>query len=482
MAAPKLWGGRFEEATDALVERINASVGFDQRLYRHDLAGSVAHVRMLGRTGIIPEADAAAIEAGLFAIRARIDAGDFEWRIDREDVHLNIEAALADSLGPVAGRLHTGRSRNDQVALDLRLYLRESFLDRAGEALDVIAALLEQARGKEHVVLPGYTHLQRAQPVSLAHHLHAYAAMLFRDSGRLLDAHDRANRLPLGSGALAGTPHPIRRDWVAAELGFPELTENSLDAVSDRDGAVELMAAAALTASHLSRLGEELVLWMSQEFRFVQLPDAFCTGSSIMPQKKNPDIPELMRGKSGRITGSLVSLLMTLKGLPLAYNKDLQEDKEPLFDADRTLSDLLRVTARVLSGARFDAARMAGALRAGFVMATDVADALVEAGVPFRDAHHRVGALVQGCARENKELESLSPEAWHEAMPELTAAAIQRALNPVVSLERRDQPGAPAPRRVLEAQAAFERRLAEVRGRIEASRARTPLCDWMRGP
>ncbi|MBT9555825.1 MAG: argininosuccinate lyase [Myxococcales bacterium] len=485
MGAPssgKLWGGRFAEGTDALVERINASVGFDQRLYREDLAGSVAHVRMLAEAAIITADDASAIEAGLRTVRADIDAGRFEWRIDREDVHLNVEAALADRIGSVAGRLHTGRSRNDQVALDLRLYLREAFLNRATDALDLAAVLLEQANDKAHVVLPGYTHLQRAQPVSLAHHLHAYVAMLLRDAGRLLDAHDRANRLPLGSGALAGTPHPIRRERVATELGFPELTENSLDAVSDRDAAVEFLSAAALASSHLSRMGEELVLWMSQEFRFVQLPDAFCTGSSIMPQKKNPDIPELVRSKTGRITGSLVSLLMTLKGLPLAYNKDLQEDKEPLFDADDTLRDILTVMARLLAGARFDAERMKGALRAGFVMATDVADALVAAGVPFRDAHHRVGALVQTCARRGTELESLTPAEWHELMPELDAAAIARALDPVVSLERRDQPGSPAPKRVQAAQATFEARVLEARARVDRTRSRTELCEWMRSP
>ncbi|MEC8025577.1 MAG: argininosuccinate lyase, partial [Myxococcota bacterium] len=339
----KLWGGRFTEATDELVERVNASVIFDQRLYREDIAGSIAHIRMLASVGLVTAADAAAIEGGLREIRHEIDSGRFVWRIDREDVHMNIEAALAERLGVTAGRLHTARSRNDQVALDLRLYLREALLDRASDVLDFADALLEQAADKTHVVLPGYTHLQRAQPVSLAHHLHAYVAMLLRDATRLLDAHDRANELPLGSGALAGTPHPIDRMHVAVSLGFPRLTANSLDAVSDRDVAVEFLSAASLCMNHLSRLSEELVLWVSQEFRYVTLSDAFCTGSSIMPQKKNPDIPELVRGKTGRVTGSLVSLLMTLKGLPLAYNKDMQEDKEPVFDALDTLRDCLVV-------------------------------------------------------------------------------------------------------------------------------------------
>ena len=476
----KLWGGRFTEAQDALVERINASVTFDKRLYREDLAGSVAHVRMLGKQGIIPAPDAAAIEQGLRAIRDQIDAGDFEWRIDREDVHLNIEAALADRIGPIAGRLHTGRSRNDQVALDLRLYLREAMLSRADNVLGLCDALLGQANGAENQVLTGYTHLQRAQPVSLAHHLHAYVAMLLRDHGRLLDAHDRANRLPLGAGALAGTPHPIDRYQVAATLGFPDVTENSLDAVSDRDAAVELLSAAALCMSHLSRMGEELVLWMSQEFRYVTLPDAFCTGSSIMPQKKNPDIPELVRGKSGRVTGNLVSLLMTLKGLPLAYNKDLQEDKEPLFDADDTLRDCLTVLAPTVAGAVYHAEAMKAGLRAGFVMATDVADALVSAGVPFRQAHHRVGSLVHECAAKNTELEALTAPRWAELMPELSPEVIAAALDPLVSLERRDQPGSPAPRRVREAQTQFEARVTRARAAIAERRVSTDVLDWMR--
>ena len=477
----KLWGGRFSEPTDALVDRLNASVGFDRRLYREDLCGSVAHVRMLAHAGIVSAEDAVRIEAGLRAIRGEVDAGRFTWRTDREDVHLNIEAALTDAIGPVAGRLHTARSRNDQVALDLRLYLREAFLDRAEDVLALGRALLGQAAGKEAVVMPGYTHLQRAQPVSLAHHLHAYVAMLLRDAGRLLDGFARADRLPLGAGALAGSPHPIDRHHVAASLGFAGLTENSLDAVSDRDAAVELMAAAALCMSHLSRLGEELVLWMSQEFRYVALPDAFCTGSSIMPQKKNPDVAELVRGKSGRVTGNLVSLLVTLKGLPLAYNKDLQEDKEPLFDTDDALRDCLQATARIIAGATYDGARMAEGLRAGFVMATDVADALVEAGVPFREAHHRVGVLVAECAATGLELESLSPARWAALAPELTAETVARALDPVVSLARRDQPGSPAPARVREAQEALTARVQALSDRLAATRPDTELLRWMRG-
>ncbi len=475
----KLWGGRFTGNTNALVERINASVSFDQRLYREDLTGSIAHVRMLGHCGIVPAEDAAAIEAGLKAVRADIEAGTFEWREDREDVHLNVEAALADRIGPVAGKLHTGRSRNDQVALDLRLYLRNAMLARAEDALGMCSALLDQAEDKRAVVLPGYTHLQRAQPVSLAHHLHAYTAMMLRDASRLLDAHDRADELPLGAGALAGTPHAIDRAHVAASLGFAGLTLNSLDTVSDRDAAVEFMAAAALAQSHLSRMGEELVLWMSQEFRYVTLPDAMCTGSSIMPQKKNPDIPELVRGKTGRVTGNLMSLLMTLKGLPLAYNKDLQEDKEPLFDTDDTLRDCLIVMAATVAEATYHPERMAGSLRAGFVMATDVADALVAVGVPFRDAHHRVGALVQQCVASGQELESLDAAQWQQLMPELSAAQIAEALDPVVSLSRRDQPGSPAPQRVEVAQAAYRARVDEAAAMIAKRRGSTELLRWM---
>jgi argininosuccinate lyase len=476
----KLWGGRFSESIDELVDRLNASVSFDKRLYKEDLAGSVAHVRMLTTAGLLSADDGAAIEAGLREIRADIDAGQFQWRQDREDVHLNIEAALTERIGPVGGKLHTGRSRNDQVALDLRLFIREACLDRATDALALADVLLSQAADREEVALPGYTHLQRAQPVSLAHHLHAYVVMLFRDATRFLDAHDRANESPLGAAALAGTPHPIDRSAVADLLGFPELTANSLDAVSDRDAAVEFLAATSLCMSHLSRLSEELVLWMSQEFGFLTLPDAFCTGSSIMPQKKNPDIAELVRGKSGRVTGALVSLLMTLKGLPLAYNKDMQEDKEPLFDANDTLRDCLRVLSRALESVEFHEDKMANALRAGYVMATDIADGLVEAGVPFREAHHRVGALVAYCTEHGCQLETLDSKVWKEHTPELSAEAIGRLLSPAHSLSRRDQPGSPAPKRVIQAQAAHSSRVQELGQAVDGCRSDAELIAWMR--
>jgi len=479
--ADKLWGGRFTEPTDTLVERLNASVDFDQRLYREDLAGSIAHVRMLAHVGIVDAEEMAVIEAGLRSIRDDIEAGKFQWRADREDVHLNIEATLTEQVGSAAGRLHTGRSRNDQVALDLRLFLREQLLDRALDCLTLVDALLAQATGKEQMVLPGYTHLQRAQPVSIAHHLHAYATMFLRDVDRLLDAHDRANECPLGAGALAGTPHPIDRAFVAEQLGFPAVTANSLDTVSDRDAGVEFLATATLCMNHLSRLSEELVIWMSQEFGFVTLPDSYCTGSSIMPQKKNPDVSELVRGKSGRVTGALVSLLMTLKGLPLAYNKDMQEDKEPIFDANSTLSDCLQATAQIVAGVTFHADRMTGALQAGFVMATDVADALVEAGVPFREAHHRVGALVQACAQNQSTLEALSEAEWQAATPELDQPTRAKVLDPQTSLARRNQVGGPAPQQVQQAQEKHEAAAAALRDRVTQSRADTELIRWMRG-
>jgi len=476
----KLWGGRFQESTHELVDRLNASVAFDKRLYREDLAGSVAHVRMLGHAGIIGAKDATAIENGLRSVRDQIDSGQFEWRTDREDVHLNVEATLTALIGPVAGKLHTGRSRNDQVATDLALYLREQFLNRALDVVELCSALLDQAARKENVVLPGYTHLQRAQPVSLAHHLHAYVVMLLRDVGRLTDGFHRVDRLPLGAGALAGTPHAIDRLHVAETLGFGTVSQNSLDTVSDRDGAVEFMSAAALCMNHLSRMGEELVLWMSQEFRYVTLPDAFCTGSSIMPQKKNPDVAELVRGKTGRVTGNLVSLLMSLKGLPLAYNKDMQEDKEPLFDSSDTLRDCLQVLAPMCARATFHADAMAAGLRAGFVMATDLADALVEAGVPFREAHHRIGELVAMCSDGGTELESLDASVWTEKMPELTADTIAQALDPLVSLSRRNQIGGPAPTQVKASQKSLRSQVLKCTKRIESLRPQTPVLAWMR--
>ncbi|HWP34056.1 MAG TPA: argininosuccinate lyase [Thermodesulfobacteriota bacterium] len=432
-APPKPWGGRFREATDPRVEAFTASVRFDRRLAPYDIAGSIAHARMLARVGLLTVEEAGAIVEGLERIRAEIDAGSFPWRPELEDVHMNIEARLVELVGPVGGKLHTGRSRNDQVALDLALYLRDA-IDR----LDEGAAALQRALGElaaRHldVVMPGYTHLQRAQPVLLAHHLLAYHEMLARDRQRLAAARTRINVLPLGAGALAGTPLPIDRHEVARLLGFDRVAENSLDAVADRDGALELLAALAILQVHLSRLAEELVLWSSAEFGFVELPDAFATGSSLMPQKKNPDVAELVRGKTGRVVGALVALLTTLKGLPLAYNRDLQEDKEPLFDAVDTVLACLGVLPPLLRGLKVRAEAMRAAAGRGFLTATDAADYLVLKGVPFRRAHEIVGGLVAEAVRRGVELHELPLETFRAAAPEFgpdiyDALAVERAV------------------------------------------------------
>lgn len=465
MSEKKLWGGRFREATDRLVEELNASVAFDQRLAHEDVVGSIAHARMLAAVGVISEPDRDAIVGGLREVLADIEAGTFTWRTDREDVHMNVEAALAERIGEPAGRLHTARSRNDQVALDVRLWLRRAILDVAEAATELQASLITLARTGHGMLMPGYTHLQRAQPVTAAHHLLAYVEMLERDGERLLDAFGRTNVLPLGSGALAATPFPIDREMVARELRFDSITRNSLDGVSDRDFAMEFCAVAAICQVHLSRLSEELVLWTSQEFGFIELPDAFCTGSSIMPQKKNPDIPELVRGKTGRVTGDLVALLTVMKGLPLAYNKDMQEDKEPLFDAADTVLACLTVTARMLERARLREDRMRAALAAGHLTATDLADALVERGVPFREAHHIVGKVVAVCSDQGRSIEALSAA----ELTELTGVedpTLIEALDPARSVARRDVPGGPAPARVAAALNAAGERLEQRRARI----------------
>ncbi|MEI6136249.1 MAG: argininosuccinate lyase, partial [Chloroflexota bacterium] len=398
----KLWGGRFSGETNDLVERFNASIDFDRRLYREDIAGSIAHAHMLAAQGIISAEDGAAIERGLTAIRAEIDEGAFAFRLDREDIHLNIEAALIERIGDAGRRLHTGRSRNDQVATDTRLFTRAA-CDETIEALRAIrGALIDVAGAQSSTVIPGYTHLQRAQPILLAHHLLAYEAMLTRDTQRFAQTRARVNVLPLGAGALAGVTYPIDRAAVARELGFDAISENSLDAVSDRDFVVDFHSAAALTMVHLSRFAEEIILWSSAEFGFAGLDDAFSTGSSIMPQKKNPDVAELARGKSARAIGNLVQALTLLKGQPLAYNKDNQEDKESLFDSVDTLLVSLRVTAAMLPTMTFDGARGAEAAVANFSLATDIADYLAKKGVPFRDAHEAVGSLVARCEREGR--------------------------------------------------------------------------------
>lgn len=462
--AQQTWGGRFSEPTDAFVARLNASVGFDRRLYHEDIDGSRAHAAMLAAQGIISADDATAIRDGLDAVRAEIEGGAFTWSEALEDVHMNVEHRLTARIGAAGGRLHTARSRNDQVATDLRLWvLRRIDEDLVPRVDRLQAALVALAERDGDAILPGYTHLQRAQPVLFAHHLLAYVEMLERDRGRLVDCRARAAESPLGSAALAGTPFPLDREMTARALGFARPTSNSLDAVGDRDFAVELCAAAALCMTHLSRLAEELVIWSSQEFAFVELGDAFATGSSIMPQKKNPDIPELVRGKTGRVYGDLVALLTVLKGLPLAYNKDLQEDKEALFDAVDTTIDCLEATTRLLPALRVRRDRMRAACDEGFVTATDVADYLAARGVPFREAHHVVGRLVAWCIVERRTLPSLSLDEFRR-FSDAFGDDIRAAVTVEASVAARTSQGGTAPVRVAEA-------LAAARARVDGRRA-----------
>ncbi len=454
----KLWGGRFSGETDALVEMFNASIDFDRRLYAEDIEGSIAHAGMLAAQGIISTADRDTVIAGLEAIRTEIDAGTFTFRLDREDIHLNIEAALTERVGDAGRRLHTARSRNDQVATDTRLHTRAA-CDAIVEALRALrAAFLDLAEREAATAMPGYTHLQRAQPILLAHHLQAYEAMLARDTERFTQARARANVLPLGAGALAGVTYPIDREAVARALGFDGVAENSLDAVSDRDFVVDVHAAAALAMVHLSRFAEEVILWATAEFGFLRLDDRYSTGSSIMPQKKNPDVAELTRGKSARVIGNLVQALTMLKGQPLAYNKDNQEDKESLFDTIDTLLISLRVTTGMLPTMTFDRERMRAAAFANFALATDIADYLAKKGVPFRDAHEAVGALVARCEREGRTFEDLSLEDYQLAHSAFESDVL--AIDLDAALAARDVPGGTAPKRVTEARAAARARLA----------------------
>ncbi|MBV8085748.1 MAG: argininosuccinate lyase [Chloroflexi bacterium] len=470
--ASSAWGGRFEKETAPLAQRFGASVPFDWRLYRYDIAGSIAHSRMLAKQGIIDTLVQEEIERGLKDVLAQIDAGAFEWSIEREDVHLNVEAALGE-----AGRsLHTARSRNDQVALDVRLYTREAAAQLCEAAANLQGALIDQAERHVNDLLPGYTHLQRAQPISLGHHLLAYVEMLQRDFERFAVCFDAANVSPLGSGALAGVPYAIDRDFVANLLGMVGVSANSLDAVSDRDFLVQALAAAALCGVHLSRLGEELVLWSSAEFRFVDMDDAWATGSSIMPQKKNPDFAELVRGKSGRLIGDLVTALTILKGLPLTYDKDLQEDKEPLFDAVETVRDCLDVAAGMLSTLRFNTDRMAAAAAQDYTTATDLADYLVRKGLPFRDAHHIIGQLVGECVRQEKQLPGLSL-ADLARYSNLFEPDVLHVLDANASAAARDVPGGTAPNRVRAAVAEAQARLSNHRERIANLRAMCAKVD-----
>lgn len=406
----KLWGGRFNKPTDELVEQYNASIHFDQRLAQYDILGSIAHVSMLDHCGIISETDAHTIQCGLERLAERAKRGDIEFRIADEDIHMNIERLLTEDIGEVAGKLHTGRSRNDQVALDIRLFLRDHSVAIIQALVDLQTALLHQAQQHCNTILPGYTHLQRAQPIVFGHHLHAYLMMFQRDIERLQSSWPRINTLPLGAGALAGTTFPIDRQYVAAQLHFDAICQNSIDAVSDRDFIVEFIANASLIMTHISRLSEELIIWSSQEFAFIELDDAFCTGSSMMPQKKNPDVAELGRGKTGRVHGALMGLLTTLKGLPLTYNKDMQEDKEGLFDTVDTLQITLTLFAKMLTSMQVNTQAMRLAASRGFTQATDLADYLVNKNIPFRQAHKIIGELVQYCVQQRCQLDELSLE------------------------------------------------------------------------
>jgi len=417
----KLWAGRFTQPTDAFVEEFTASIHFDQRMYRYDILGSITHARMLARQQILPADEADVICRGLDEILAEIESGDFPFSVAREDIHMNIEARLIEKVGPVGGKLHTARSRNDQVALDVRLYLRDEVDAIATAVTTLQEALLTQAEDNLDVIMPGYTHLQTAQPVLFAHHMLAYVEMLARDNGRLHDLRARLNILPLGAGALAGTTFAIDREWVAEQLGFAGVTRNSLDTVSDRDFALEFCSFAAILMMHLSRLSEELILWSSADFAFIELSDGFCTGSSIMPQKKNPDVPELVRGKTGRTYGNLISLLTLMKSLPLAYNKDMQEDKEPLFDTIDTVRGCLKVFAGMIAEMSVHAGRMRIAAGRGFSTATDIADYLVRKGLPFRNAHEVVGKTVRYCIEACKDIPDLSLEEFRQFSNDIEA-------------------------------------------------------------
>ncbi len=406
----KLWSGRFKEETEKTVEDFTESISFDVRLWSHDIEGSVAHVNMLGRQKIIPQKDADLIIKGLSEISVEIQQGRFKFKDSLEDVHMNIEQALIRKIGPAGGKLHTARSRNDQVALDIRLYLRDEIREIIKLIKGFQKVIVASAHKNIDIIMPGYTHLQRAQPVLLSHHLLAYFEMLERDRARLEDCLKRVNVMPLGSAALAGTTLPIDRGYVARLLKFPALSENSIDAVSDRDFVIEFISASGILMVHLSRLAEEFIIWNSEEFGFIELPDAFTTGSSIMPQKKNPDVLELTRGKAGRVFGNLVTIMTVMKGLPLAYNRDMQEDKEPLFDTIDTVKACLHVLTKMMPRVRFNRERIGGATAAGFLTATDIAEYLVKKGMPFREAHSVTGKIVKYCIEKNETLMDLKLE------------------------------------------------------------------------
>jgi argininosuccinate lyase len=471
----KQWGGRFEKAASAAAEAFGASLLFDVRLYGEDILGSVAHCRMLARQGILAPEPARRIVAALGEVHAELAAGNVPLDLALEDVHTLVEARLAVRLGEDAGRLHTARSRNDQVALDLRLFARAVIVEQVAALAGLQRALLERAEAYPDVLMPGYTHLQRAQPVLLAHHLLAYVEMADRDAGRLRDAYRRANELPLGAGALAGVPYPTDRHYVAALLGFERVSANSLDSVADRDFAVEIVAALALVQAHLSQLGEQWVLWSTAEFGFAEIDEAYATGSSIMPQKRNPDTAELIRGKAGRVYGHLVGLLTVLKGLPLAYNKDLQEDKEALFDAVDTAFACTRIAGEMVAATGFRTERLRAAAGADFSTATDLADHLAQRGVPFREAHRVVGALVRACLESGRDLPDLGLDELRRYSPAFTAEAVGITAERVVAA--RGSHGGTAPARVREALADATRRAAANEAWVAERRAAHPTLE-----
>ena len=456
--AEKLWKGRFTEKTAKVVERFTASIDVDQRLYRYDIAGSIAHCRMLAKTGIISEADGDTLVQGLNQIRREIDAASFQFDEQLEDIHMHIESRLFEIVGKVAQKLHTARSRNDQVALDVRMYLRDALTELIQRLRRLQRLLIELAKTHIDVLIPGYTHLQRAQPVLLAHHFMAYVEMFHRDAQRMGECRERTNVMPLGSAALAGTPFPIDRAYVAGLLDFPAISSNSLDAVSDRDFIIEFLSAAAICMTHLSRLSEEMILWSTAEFGFIELPDAFATGSSIMPQKKNPDVPELVRGKTGRVYGHLMSLLTLMKALPLSYNRDMQEDKTALFDTVDTLNACIDVYIQMLPGIQIHAQRMEQAASTGYINATDLADYLVRQGLAFREAHHCVGQAVRLGLERGRELHELSLAQLQSCSP-LVKEDVFDYLAARENVNRRTGPGGTARSAVLAAIGAAEQRL-----------------------
>ena len=451
----KLWSGRFQKNTDAAMDAFHSSISFDCRMYKEDITGSIAHAKMLGRQGIIPQEDADRIVSGLQEILAHIEAGNVTFTATAEDIHMNVETLLTERIGEAGKRVHTGRSRNDQVALDMRMYVKSAIDETRSLLKNLVGALLETAEANTATIMPGYTHLQKAQPVTLAHHLMAYAEMFLRDMERLADCKKRTDVMPLGAGALAGSTYPLDRAFVAQELGFAAVSRNSIDSVSDRDFCIEYCSCASMAMMHLSRFCEELILWSSDEFRFVEMDDAYSTGSSIMPQKKNPDVAELIRGKTGRVYGDLMALLTVMKGIPLAYNKDMQEDKESTFDAIDTLQACLDMFHRMFKTLKFNTGTMERGANRGFTNATDAADYLVKKGLPFRSAHEVVGRLVFYCIQNEKALNELSLSELKAFSP-LFEEDVYECISLSACVAGRKLQGGPAPETVLRA-------IAEVR-------------------